>query len=251
MPASYAQDNDPIQHLLITTKAYDAVGALTSVAHRLDGNSHILLMVNGMGLLEDLEEKFPQLRFYAGTTTEGAYRRSRQDIVHAGKGVTKIGRANIADPAPWFSDFCPLEISCIWETGIHSALWQKLALNCAINPLTAIHRCLNGDLRDREPLATKLHHLCDEIVAIAIAADQNELAGDLHRQVNKVVADTAANRSSMLQDIEANRRTEVDYISGYLIQVAAQLNIPAPINEKMLQEIRKLESAATIHRDLE
>lgn len=251
MPASYTQDNDPIQHLLITTKAYDAVGALTSLKHRLDGNSHILLMVNGMGLLEDLEEKFPQLRFYAGTTTEGAYRRSKHDIVHAGTGVTKIGRANITDPPSWFSDFSSLEISCIWEREIHSALWQKLAVNCAINPLTAIHRCPNGDLRHREPLATKLHQLCDEIAAIAIAANQNELAGDLHRQVNKVISSTAANRSSMLQDIEANRRTEIDYISGYLIQVAAQLNIPAPVNKKMLHEIRKLESATPIHRDLE
>ncbi|MFT4822396.1 MAG: 2-dehydropantoate 2-reductase [Halioglobus sp.] len=250
MPASYAEDIDPIGHLLITTKAYDAIDAVASIAHRLDTNSHVVLLVNGMGLLEQLEEKFPQLSFYVGTTTEGAYRRSRRDIVHAGTGITKLGRRDTTRPPPWFSAFKSLEVSCRWESEIDRALWQKLAINCAVNPLTAVHRCLNGELKTRADLAEKLGHLCDEIAAIATAAGQSELAVRLHQQVSKVVSDTAANRSSMLQDIDAKRRTEIDYISGYLIQTAAELNIRATLNEELLAEIRKLELSMPIGKDL-
>lgn len=251
MPASYAQDTNPIEHLLVATKAYDAIGAVASVAHRLDANSHILLLVNGMGLLEQLEEKFPQLCFYAGTTTEGAYRRSRQDIVHAGTGITKLGRRDNTSPPQWFSTFNSMELSCMWEEDIERALWHKLAVNCAINPLTALHGCLNGELKTRGDLAEKLGHLCDEIAAIATAAGQSELAARLHGQVIKVVSDTAANRSSMLQDIDAKRRTEIDYISGYLINTAAQLNIRATLNEELLAAIRKLELGMPTDKDHE
>lgn len=251
MPASDVDDTDPITHLLITTKAYDAIAALASVAHRLDGNSHVLLMVNGMGLIDELEEKFPLLRFYVGTTTEGAYRRSRRDIVHAGTGITRIGRRDTSDPANWFADFARLKISCVWEEEIHRSLWQKLAVNCAINPLTALYGCVNGELKNREQLAEKLRTLCDEIATVADAAGQSELAANLHTQVSRVVLDTAANRSSMLQDIEANRRTEIDYISGYLIHRATQLNIPVPENENLLYEIHKLESQRPRDRDRE
>lgn len=251
MPASYADDIDPIQHLLITTKAYDAIEALASVAHRLDENSHVLLMVNGMGLIEALEEEFPLLRFYVGTTTEGAYRRSRQEFVHAGTGVTKIGREENAVPVDWFADFARLSISCLWEAEIHQALWQKLAVNCAINPLTALNGCLNGDLENREYLVEKLRTLCDEIATVADAVGQEELAASLHTQVSRVVSDTAENRSSMLQDIEANRRTEIDYISGYLIDRAVQLNIPVPENKQLANEIHKLEFQGPTGKDRE
>jgi len=242
IPASYADDSETIEHLLITTKAYDASEALASVAHRLDANSQVLLMVNGMGLIEELEERFPPLRFYVGTTTEGAYRQSKQAVVHAGSGITRIGRSGTLEPADWFADFSKLEISCTWDDDIHGALWQKLAVNCAINPLTALNGCVNGDLKDRESLAKKLHTVCDEIATVADAAGQRQLAANVHTLVNRVVSNTAANRSSMLQDVEAKRRTEIDYISGYLIRRAQQLNVPAPENEKLLQAILKLES---------
>ncbi|MFK8047685.1 MAG: ketopantoate reductase family protein [Halioglobus sp.] len=251
MPASYADDNETIEHLLVTTKAYDASEALASVAHRLDANSQVLLMVNGMGLIEELEERFPPLRFYAGTTTEGAYRQSKQAIVHAGTGITRIGRSDTLEPVDWFTDFSKLEICCTWDDDIHGALWQKLAVNCAINPLTALNGCVNGDLRDRESLAEKLHILCDEIVTVADAAGRHQLAANVHTLVNGVISNTAANRSSMLQDVEAKRRTEIDYISGYLIRRAKQLNVPAPENEKLLYAILKLESERSSDRGRE
>jgi len=251
LPATTSEDTSRISHLLITTKAYDATAAIASIAHRLDDNSHVVLLVNGMGLLEELAKQYPHWNFYAGTTTEGAFRKSPRHIVHAGTGLTKFGQSGRVDPPQWFSDFSQLPIRIVWEPKIDAAAWQKLAVNCAINPLTAIHCCLNGELEKQSLLAAELKLLCEEIAAVALAANQGELAADLHWQVNRVVKDTAANRSSMLQDIQAGRQTEIEYITGYLVRTAQELLVPTPLNRDLLQKIRTMTARKPTDRDPE
>ena len=62
----------------------------------------------------------------------------------------------------------------------------------------------------------------------------------LREQVLDVVANTALNRSSMLQDIESGRRSEIDYITGYLCRVAEQHGIAMPINRQLLEQLKAL-----------
>ncbi|MEH6580448.1 MAG: 2-dehydropantoate 2-reductase [Halioglobus sp.] len=239
-PTSTASETGYISHLLITTKAYDVAAALAAVSHRLDEGSHILLMVNGMGILEILEKDYPHWRFYVGTTTEGAYRTSGNTIVHAGIGFTRIGRANTDSPPAWFEGWRTLPLPCHWDADITEVLWQKMVVNSAINPLTALAACPNGALLSRPDLSAQLKGLCDEIATISAAAGHHAIASELHDTVREVITGTANNRSSMLQDIEAARQTEVEYISGYLIAVARQRGVPAPLNEALLRSILKL-----------
>jgi 2-dehydropantoate 2-reductase len=240
LPISTPADAEYVSHLLVTTKAYDAGAALASIAHRLDENSHILVLVNGMGVLPELEAAHPGLKFYAATTTEGAFRRSRWEIVHAGTGITKIGRGTDKKIPAWFEDWSKLSVACVWEQDIEAALWQKLAVNCAINPMTALFRCNNGQLLARGDLAGQLAALCDEISTTSAAAGQTATADGLYRRVVNVIENTADNRSSMLQDVLAGRSTEIEYISGYLVGVARRLQVPAPLNEDLLIRIRNI-----------
>ena len=62
-----------ISHLLVTTKAYDVRAAVAGVAHLLTAESVVVLLVNGMGLVEQIARDWPHLNIYSGTTTEGAY----------------------------------------------------------------------------------------------------------------------------------------------------------------------------------
>jgi len=234
-----------ISHLLITTKAYDARTALAGIAHCLDEQSHVLLLVNGMGVLEELRADHPYLNFYAGTTTEGAYRASSGHIVHAGTGVTRLGHYSDQHCPPWFQDWAAMPAHCVWDEGIVTALWQKLAVNSAINPLTAIHRCKNGGLLTEPSVANELGKLCAEIARIANAAGQHKLASGLQETVEAVARGTAENRSSMLQDVLAQRQTEIAYINGFLINTANRLQVPAPLNAQYLNAVRNLEVAGT------
>jgi 2-dehydropantoate 2-reductase len=227
-----------INRLLVTTKAHQALDALQDVHHRLSPDATVLLLMNGMGLAEDVSRQFPGARVYCGTTTEGAYRRSPQHIVHAGRGVTLVGSPEGRAAPDWFATWEAADLDCRWTGDIRSALWHKLAINCAINPLTAIHRCRNGKLIADPELHRTVHELCDEIVAVSRALGFTTTAADLHTTVEQVAAATAENRSSMLQDVTAGRPTEIDHITGYLVSQATLLGIAVPLNRALLEAVK-------------
>jgi 2-dehydropantoate 2-reductase len=116
-----------------------------------------------------------------------------------------------------------------------------MAINCIINPLTALHNCANGELSQRRDLITQVTTLCGEVSKVTRAAGFTELAAALPQLVAGVIAATANNRSSMLQDVENGRRTEIDYITGFLLRVADQHGIDAPHNRALLKSIKSNE----------
>jgi len=232
-------DPEVISHLLVTTKAYDVCAAVAGIAHLLPRDTVVLLLVNGMGLAEQLSKDWPQLDIYCGTSTEGAYTVAPLHIHHAGRGETRIGREGQQQPASWFGQWAAAIKPCTWDRHIKAALWSKLAVNCIINPLTALHGCANGALAQRRELAAEVAVLCDEVALISRAAGYDDVAATLRQNVADVITGTAGNRSSMLQDVERGRRTEIDYITGYLLQVAAQHDIEAPKSRALLASIKK------------
>jgi 2-dehydropantoate 2-reductase len=237
LPGSSAKDAGEISHLLVTTKAYDVEQAVRSIVHRLDGQSQVLLLVNGLGYAQPLLQDFPWLQLFYGTTTQGAYRTAPYQVCHAGNGQTRIGRPGLPAAPAWMSQWQQALPDCRWEADIAQALWLKLAINCAINPLTAVHNCRNGDLASREELAREVAGLCAEIAELTRAQGYRQLAADLHQKVQAVIKGTAENHSSMLQDVRGERRTEIDYITGHLLRVAAQCGVDMPRNQALLEEV--------------
>ncbi len=240
-PVATTTRHDPgsIERLLVTTKAYNVLDALAGLAHRLRPDAHILLMVNGMGLAEPVAAAHPGCSIFLATTTHGAYREGPLDVVHAGEGSTVIGSPLATEPPGWLSDWLSTPGECRWEPRIEHALWQKLAVNCAINPLTAVHKCRNGALVSEPLLIERTAAVCEEIAAICTAAGYPDVAAGLHERVTTVARATAANRSSMLQDVAAGRPTEIDYITGFLLKTAERLGIAAPLNRELMEAVKK------------
>ena len=240
--AETASQQDTIRALLLCTKAYDAREALGAVVERLAPGSPVVLLVNGLGVREELLAHWPGLDIFPATTTEGALRLAPFDVKHTGTGTTLFGQSGTREAPPWFEAWQAGALAASWSADIDAALWQKLAINCAINPLTALHRCPNGELAT-PALAEQVRALCKEIATILSALSYKALADHLEAAVFDVIRGTAANRSSMLQDLEAGRRTEVDYITGHLVSQAAVLGLKLPHNEALLAEVRALEPA--------
>lgn len=236
-----------IDHLLVTTKAGDVEHALESVAARLSRHAVVVVLGNGMGHQQRLQARWPEWRFAWGTTTEGAWREGPLQLRHAGSGETLLGAAGEARPG-WFADWQHLGIRCRWDRNIQQALWRKLAINCAINPLTALHDCPNGQLLE-PPLDAEVAALCAEISAVAGAAGQSAAVADLPAQVTAVLQGTAANRSSMLQDVRAGRATEIDFLTAYLVGLARHYGIATPHNSRLLEAVRALRAPAASHRE--
>ena len=239
LPVSPASDSSHISHLLVTTKAQDVRAAVLSVGHRLDCASQVLLLSNGLGFAGELQAELPLPAYFFGTTTEGAYQASRWHIHHAGRGLTRVGQPGSPLPPRWFEQWSRAIQPSRWDADIEQSLWLKLAINCAINPLTALHRCRNGELTGLA-LAPQLAGLCEEIMQISAAAGFGATTADLPEQVAAVIRATADNRSSMLQDVLARRGTEIDYITGHLLQLASRHGVAAPRNESLYRSICRL-----------
>jgi 2-dehydropantoate 2-reductase len=188
-----------------------------------------------MGVLEQLSAQDPELNLLAGTTTEGAYI-DDDTLVHAGLGDTLIGRQG--QPAPgWFAPFADSAERISWTADIDDALWKKLLINCAINPLTAMHRCRNGSLLDNPALRAQVELLCEELAAVSAARGSARGASCALNWALAVIQRTADNQSSMLQDVLQGRETEIRYITGYLVSEARRLGVPCPRNAALLAQL--------------
>ena len=113
-------------------------------------------------------------------------------------------------------------------------------INCAINPLTAIHGCRNGELLENPQRRQETQALITELAAVSAAAGFAQLALTLQEAVTEVIRATADNTSSMRQDLERGRATEIDAITGYCCRRATALNVPTPLNHQLLQKVQRL-----------
>lgn len=216
---------EPIHRLLVACKAYDAQAAVAQLTHRLSPDAELILLQNGLGSQDAVAAQLPLARCIFASSTEGAFREGDWRVVFAGHGFTWLGDASQPTPPLWLDDLQAAGIPHDWSTEILTRLWRKLALNCAINPLTVLHQCRNGEL--------KTHHcevatLCLELADLLECCGQPAAAQDLQSEVERVIQATAANYSSMYQDVANARRTEISYLLGYACQAAArhQLNLP-------------------------
>lgn len=235
-----ADNPEPINRLLVTTKAYDVQHALSSVQSRLCTNAQLVLLHNGMGPQQWAAQQFSQQQVWAATSTDGAWLRQTGHVVYAGQGETRIGQLNSAQGQSITGQLQHLTLQITADPDIEQSLWRKLAINCAINPLTAIHNCRNGELVSNPAYKAEMAELCAEIDTVLQALELPLFSDGLLPVALQVAQTTAKNYSSMLQDVRHQRRTEIDYITGYLCQQATSTGQMVEKNEQLLHKLKKI-----------
>jgi 2-dehydropantoate 2-reductase len=120
-------------------------------------------------------------------------------------------------------------------------LWGKLVVNGAINPLTAVLGVLNGELLVRPEARSLMGQLAEEAAAVAGALGIRLHYPEPVAAAEYVAQRTASNRSSMLQDIQRGRPTEIDAICGEIVRLGKQASILTPVNRVMWQLVKAME----------
>jgi 2-dehydropantoate 2-reductase len=219
---------------IIATKSYDTEAAIGAIADALKkASTPALTLQNGLGNVEALSKAVGAERTIGGITAQGATMVDDGSIIHAGKGKTVIGV-----PSNELTDNLKLARDILASAGfepqtsddLEGTIWNKLIINVGINALTAITRLKNGALLEFEGTRGIMKDVVAEAVAVAEArgikiSHENPLA-----QVEEVCRLTATNISSMLQDILASRRTEIDAINGAIVKLGTEAGVPTPIN---------------------
>ncbi|MCK8045761.1 2-dehydropantoate 2-reductase [Shewanella sp. 1CM18E] len=244
--ADYQTHLSQIDLLIVCVKAYQVSDALKPILPRLSANAHILLLHNGMGPHLEVISMLKGRGLSLGTTSQGALKLDKWHVKQTGNGLTQLGSSQALTQLPPLPvKLKQLLLSAIpqsdWYSEILPLLWQKLAVNVAINPLTAIFNCLNGELaadKHKQVIANAV----SELVVVA-KHDGIELDLDfLLQRVYQVIELTANNFSSMHQDVQHQRKTEIDAINGFVLQRAAVHQLEVPVNLSLLQQIKQIEA---------
>ncbi len=215
---------------LVTVKSYDTEAAARALATA--SIDTVCSLQNGLGNEEILADTL-DCPIIAGTATYGADLTTPGTVSMTGEGAITIGLFRGGDRELLESietafDTAGVGVEVSHEINI--TLWEKLVVNAAINPVTALARCRNGSLVN-DPLASIAEQAAIEAVSVA-----QQSGIDLDEEVSietvfEVAQVTADNRSSMLQDVLASRRTEIDAINGTVVDRAG--TVPVPVNETL------------------
>src|SRR5690554_2097920 len=233
-----------IQQLILATKAGQAARALKNWQSCLVEDAEILMLQNGMGSQAEVADLLtPKQTLLAASVTEGAYLEKSGGVVHAAKGNTQLGRWSGVEKeaaARWASRLTIAGLTAEVVEPLRPVLWHKLAVNAVINPLTALKGVENGALASREN-KPQVDALCVEILQVFKRLGIEEPTGGLVNRVEQVILSTAANRSSMLQDITAGKKTEIDYITGTLLKAAKALKLELKAHQALYLAIKEAE----------
>ena len=242
---------DPLQIgeselVLIFTKSTQTRAAAISAALLAGSKGLVMTLQNGMGNAETIAEYISPNRILAGTTAHGATMLEAGSIRHAGTGPTTIGMwaggAKEFQSARQIADLLSgVEIQCAAVEDVRPAIWEKLLVNVGINAITALTGIKNGQLLDLD-LTQELSRVAVEEAAVLARSLGIKIREDPAAHVFKVAAATAANRSSMGQDVDHKRQTEIAAINGFIVSEAKKLGIATPVNFALTALIQTLEN---------
>ena len=238
MPTNDPEHLAQSELLLVTLKAWQVSSAVSALMPMLNDNCTILLLHNGMGTVDELPAN--RLAILQGATTHAA-RHEGNAIMHVASGMTHIGPVTPRGAAhSALADTLHHALPDVaWHDNIRPSLWNKLAVNCVINPLTALHECTNGDLI---AFPDQIEQICLEVAQVMAIEGYEIHSESLLSFVYQVIDTTAANHSSMLQDIRHQRHTEIDYITGYVLRRGRKHGLSLPLNTRIFEQIKRKEN---------
>lgn len=228
--------------VIVARKAWQTPGAAEQAARVLAPNGLALTLQNGLGNLEQIARVVGAHRAALGVTTQGSTLIGPGQIRYAGGGPTHIGVT--AETCARLEPIAALFECAGFEThlaeDVQSLLWGKLAVNCGINALTALLRLPNGELLARADAEELMLRAARECAEVARAEGIILPYADPAARVRAVANATAANRSSMFQDVLRDAPTEIEAINGAVAREGARLGVPTPANEMLWRLVRAL-----------
>jgi len=229
---------------LILVKAYQTETVAAMLAEYLSPAAVAVSLQNGLGNVETLSAHLGSARVIGGMTSQGALLEGPGVARDTGTGPTIIGRPDGSEDET---------VKAIGEVllragfaasvtrDLPAALWSKLLLNVAINPVAALTRLRNGALAEHEPSLTLMTAAAREAEAIGRKHGVNLPRQDWRARLQVACAATAPNVNSMLADVLHARRTEIDALNAAVVRIAEQHKMRATVNRSLVCLIKTIE----------
>ncbi|WEK46331.1 MAG: 2-dehydropantoate 2-reductase [Candidatus Andeanibacterium colombiense] len=240
----------PVDLVLLFTKSLHSAAAARSVAHLAAQAPIATTLQNGLGNAEALAEVFGADRVLLGTAHVPARIVPPNRVISEGFSHVDFGGFTSAaqiHARPVADLLDRAGFSPTIRTDAAAAVWTKLAFNAALNPLALVARATNGEMNNEwgHRLA---HAIARETVAVAAAGGIVLDGQEIVDTVDQALREHAGHKASMLQDFEAGRPTEIEFINGAVAREGARLGIATPVTEALADLVRFAEDKAARDR---
>ncbi len=228
--------------VLFSVKSPDTEATGRQLLPHLSPQALVLTLQNGVDNAERLRTVLPQevaaTVVYVATEMAGP-----GHVRHHGRGELVI------EPCHRAQALLPLllqaGITAEMSPNVRSALWTKLVLNCAYNPISAIAQLPYGRMVQGVGVPQLMDDLVAECVAVA-RAEGVPLADDLPAAVRRLAQTMPGQSSSTAQDLARGKPTEIDHLNGLVVRRGEALGIATPVNRAMWALVKLLETARTL-----
>jgi len=232
----------PPDLVVLATKAHQARGAAAEAAAWI-GSAPIVTLQNGLGVTDEVAAALPEAVVVTGVTYQAATMVAEGEVQHAANIVTHLGY--LGRPADALAEavadlFGRAGLPARVAADMTPIVWWKLLVNAAINPVAALAGVANGEVARRRTLSALASVLAEEGQAVARAEGVRLPGDDAASAALETARATAANRCSMLQDLDAGRPTEIAYLNGAIVRVADRHGVPVPANRAAAALVRQV-----------
>ncbi|MEX3966459.1 ketopantoate reductase family protein [Paraburkholderia sp. EG286B] len=239
----------PADLLIVFTKTLHTQAALGAARAVLGPQTALLSLQNGLGNAERLAQFADPARVMIGVTTWPADKNGPGHVSSHGAGVIRLMSADGAD-SPMLSRTVEAlndaGLACSADADVWAAIWEKVAFNAALNSLCAVTGCTVGELTnvpDGEALALKI---VAEVATVAQAHGVAVNEAHVADNVRHALAHHRAHRPSMLQDVLAGRKTEIEAINGAVVEAARMRAIAVPNTAALLHLVRLVDAKDSV-----
>lgn len=237
----------PVDVVVFFVKCYHTAVAAEQSRPLVGDSTIVVSLQNGWGNGDDLARVFDPDRIVIGVSYHSGTVVSLGSVAHTGAGPTFIGPylgSSLEASQPVADAIRSAGFEAVVTPDVRTEIWKKLTLNAAALPTAALTGLTAGETGKPDDVMIELvDELARETVAVACAQGYDLDPEERVEFIRALLLKAGPGKASMLQDIEAGRRTEIDVINGAVVRAAAEHRIEVPVNRAMVALVKGYERA--------
>ena len=234
--SSNPEDFSGAEIVLVLVKSWQTHQAAKRLRSCLAHNGVCLTLQNGLGNEKVLADYLGSSRVSAGTTMAGARLLEAGVVKVSGPG--KINLEESSKISKFLRIFEDAGLEVLLSERFFDLQWEKLVVNAAVNPLTLLLDCRNGELLNHQETIDLVKMLVFETCQVAAVQGVNLTFNNPLKYVLEIINQTGSNISSMLQDYSRGAPTEIDTINGAVIRYGEAAGVPVPYHKLIVKMVK-------------
>lgn len=227
--------------VLVFVKAHLTETALAEHSDCIGPETYLLSLQNGLRHYDRVRDHVGGDRALAGVTYQGAVMEEPGQVRHTSDGVSTFGGTTTEFAHEIERIFTAAGLPATLVSDPEPHIWSKQLISLPIKPLASLTRLSNGELVANDETRAVMEQIVREAVVVADAKDIDLHVDDPMEEIVQTCEASYSHYSSMLQDVRAGRKTEIDEVNGALVELAREEDVDVPVNTLVTRLVHGLE----------